>query len=1464
MRKRIALLLTIVLMFSVLAPCSTAFAARNTDVFTGGTMTGDCKIENGVLTMRDTATYYKVMPVTDSYTAEFTARFEKFGTGSNTFTVFNGKTRAAFYVKKDRLTVVREGTHVYYTFDDNWHDFRLEVTNNENISLYIDNQLMSSSLVTTKNLTGGRISFATGEGTIAHFSDFSITSHTKGPLATTGSITAMSETIDIGDDYTPAFVTDWSVSKEGWDVPEMDGVIWNKEKGVITLDSSLNKNSQLLIVQRPMNFTTNFDWEWEMQIESNENGKPQFKYGGDGYNSYFYIEENLLRNARVAPKYKSNEAYGIPVEIGKEWHTWKMERRGAFLTLYIDGGKIATYETYPSTIAGVLWYNIQAGATGRDCIHIGKIKYTPYYPTLAMQKPYQYSEYAEGTDVVIQAKAESETDYIDYYVNDVEIGRGYAPDYKYVLKNANVGSYRISAGVGDSRSVPHAMIVKPAFDIKLQIADNEIEYGKNASISVKTEAFSKDVEPTKVEYFVNGKVVATATQAPFKATIKDLEVGTTAIYAKATNKNNISVTTDVEYINVYTDAKNAVKFNREYDISYKYDSGTGKLNVEDGYFKLAMEHNGTKIKYETIDGTKEYALNKIKDTIKGFGDFRVIVTSGSAEIYYNGHYAFSFFMPRTSAKNKVTYSGVKDFKMNGRNNKAVTFYEEWKGQADYKSDYIKVSENYSLEFDKTDLSDEVIEFFDGDYQHRITFKDGKVTVRNQGKVGGEQIDEALPLENPAAIGYYRLTVSRGVGQLWCDNKYIGSYVGPLYAHKPQLFRKMTNPSTSTIITIKGTDDIYYHSEDFSGNKELIAADYWYVDDKSDMKTQITGDGEQNFVKLEGTGKYILNAVTKNINWKSRVKVDSAKDFYILTRYFNLYYDTRFGYDFQKKCWYVVYDNYGGSDNPARGATERREFPAKFELGKWHDIEVITDEKLLTLIVDGKTIASFDDFWFVQAGTSGIGIVDGTAYVTNVEYAGRCKASPGLIMNDNSGSAYNDFFTINDGKTVVSAQKYSVHSIRMTEDNGKTWSKAVTNTELGQSFWGNVVNLDGGNTLMRVREDGSTPVAEVSEDYGVTWTRRAVISERPAARRLSLNGMFRQAKDGTLIYTTDESAGSETSSINGIYFSNDNGYTWWESDSTPLYSETIGKFTQEINVIDMPEEGHIRFYGRSDHGFIQTMDSYDGGKTFEVEKLHNSNFPAATCTFSIRRDLYEDQTYYMLWTYDTETSWQNRYSCPRNRVALSVSYDGCKTWQFVQTLNDIGDYPYGLCRNNSMEIIEDTIYISWNGNGSLTGEGLLYAIDKNKIKPLSRFEEIHSRTYVGTRAYDEAHSLSVIPNESGEAWLVGNYEDVSVQAGNMIEPSALGKALSSDVVKSGNTVTFKLGDGVVKFTEGSSSYDVNGTVTDFGTACMKNGYINIEACAKAFGKLLTKFDGGWVLWFDAVYDDVLKKQVEGII
>ncbi len=1479
LKRLLAFLCTVVMLMAAIAAIPVS-AARTLDCWSTVKVSEDMYFdEDGALVLDGMNGRTAKFSYAKLFSPEVTLKFSmKIDTnvvqGLNLYT---GSGRAGFYINPTHLNP-HGGGGVGSGIGYDWHDYKIIVQDNIQ-TIYIDNKLAGSRpCQDDKNMSA--VEFWTNPNGKLRIGYWELTPH-DGRKIRTKTSSYGGEWLP-GEDYTPGFVQDWKTDSGNWYITDDPGVEWDREAGVLRFDGSKTTSGNYVPVQHALKLTQNFDWKWKWRILRNTNSMIQIKFYGDYLNLYFYItDNNVLRGAQLEENLKGETktyGLGIAVEMGEnlgDWCDMELKRRGEYLSLYVNGGKVKTWRAYASSDAmGMIAWSIEGSGIGNpnsDAFEVGETSYTPYFPVVEMVCPLYRSEYVQGTDVELQAKAEEEVDYIDYYVDDVKVGRGYAPNYSYILKNVQVGTYNVSAGVGNQRSAATVMTVKPAFTSTLNLSAEEVPYGGTLEASVNTVVRNDDTNAKSVDYYVDGDLVATSAAAPdFKVQLRNLKVGTSAIYAKVKNKQDVIQTTEYKLVDVYSDGKGEIVFDREYDMTYKYAGGTGKVEAEDGYFKLYVENNGNILKYLDSDGqVKEYSMTRFKDTVTGLGDYRIITTSGFAEVYYNGHMLHTFYMPRTENKNKLSYSGIENFRITGRGCKYTLFSEEWTGQAEYASDAINMgtirptnTQNvYSaVEFDKTDLSNEVFNFYDGRYHMQLRFENGDIYVREQGKYG-EDVNENFKIEYPAEPGYYRVNLTEGVGQIWVNNKYLGGFVCPLYSHKPQIVRTMTDPSTSTIMAVKTVDDIYYHSEDFSGNKELVAHDYWITD--RDVKATINKDEEtgkyHTTITSGSEGRFYLNGYTKDINFKAKVKVDSAKDFYMMTRMHPIYYDFKLGYDFENKYFYAEYDVFGGNSKSI--GSDRRTFAGDFELGVWHDIEVINDEKHLVMKVDGKTVIDTSDFWLVLAGNAGFGVVGGTLHFTDVEYEGRGKIGSGIYgVHDNEVAPYNDFLRMQDGRIVSFSDRGGA---RFTSDEGKTWTAPVSNATTGYGGLTNVLMTKDGNWV-KISASGGFGHASVSKDEGATWESGTQLPKKHVAdTTLNIQNNFSNvAKNGRLLVTSDELSSEESGKI-GIWWSDDGGLTWEESDT--FIEETLNNVnTQEACFVDMPEEGRYRIFARTDRNFIYFAESTDDCKTFDQYNMKPSPFKSTCTTFKIRRDINEDQTYYALWAYDVETSWQFSRNEPRNRVGLAVSYDGMKTWEYVQSVFDTSDFPNGLVRNYSMEILDDTICISMNGQAN---DCFLMTIDKNKIKTTKRFEEARPRGFwSGTVADEEAYTLSVIPNTSGQAWILGNYENVEVREGGFVDANAMAKAFKSTMEKSGNTVTFRIGEGYVKFTEGSTSFDVNGAVTDFGSVCMKDGFININACAKAFGKNITENQAknGWVIWADDVYTAYYREQLEGLI
>lgn len=134
---------------------------------------------------------------------------------------------------------------------------------------------------------------------------------------------------------------------------------------------------------------------------------------------------------------------------------------------------------------------------------------------------------------------------------------------------------------------------------------------------------------------------------------------------------------------------------------------------------------------------------------------------------------------------------------------------------------------------------------------------------------------------------------------------------------------------------------------------------------------------------------------------------------------------------------------------------------------------------------------------------------------------------------------------------------------------------------------------------------------------------------------------------------------------------------------------------------------------------------------------------------------------------------------------------------------------------------------------------------------------------GVRADEFSERYTVISKKTGKALVNGNYVDATVNSG-MADASILARSVGATLVKSGNTATFKIGDGAVKFTEGSADYEVNGETKTFSAVCMKNGLISIKAISEIFARPLYETDNSYTLYFDNLFNKQYADQIANLV
>lgn len=1405
--KRLALICVLIMLAGCILPSFTPLTAAAAEAlpWNGWTRTR-ASLDGKTMTMQASAVAEKVHTVPSDYVVSFSMKIDSWGGNSyQGVYICNGSRRAGVYVYQNKINDFNGGS-VFHSTNTGWHDYRLDVAG-DSLRIYVDNSLVLTGSTQVNTWSSKAYFFTSAASSAVHVENFTLTA-ADGKELTPALLTAPLET-----EYTPEFTTNWAESTEGWTITDCDEIFVN-ENG--NMEFNIVNKAGYFQVERAPKTPENYDVEFGLQIHDYSSEELHFKAATAGYNNYHYLSPDRIRTE--SDDTKNTGGLGILADIGYAWHDWKMEVRGEYLTLYMDGNEIARYLMVKNAAqTPLIRFFIQGRAVDHYRMELGNVHYKPYFPEINLTTPPNGSEYAEGSNITFKAEPKSKVEYIDYFVNGLNVGRGYAPNYEYVLENAKVGVMRVSAGIGDTKSVEHTVNVVKGYEARVKASKTDVKYGESVTLSIDADALNSDVMPIFAEYFADGQKLGESQTAPFKLALSKLKAGTTEIYARVKNSNQTVFNTDSVKINTVTDGKSDAVLEREYQLNYRVTEDNAQVEIADGYFDLKLTHQNGKTVVLTKDGSEELAVGK--------GEYKVDVTSGYAVVYYNGHLAFTALLPRTENTSLVKYSGVEEFTVGGSGVKTTVMTDKWAKQASYSRKIENLTHNYSLEFDKLDASDESIIFYDGFYKVELVMKDGRLTTHTQDLLA--KGNPEFTLNGEVKSGYWRLTVAKGLVQVWCDNAYVDSFAAPSSARPAELQRTMSNPSASTLIAVKNTDDVFTHSEDFEGKTEFDALDFWLPDEEGATATVKNG-----MMKLKGNGVYMLNGQSNNVVMKWSARIDSAKDFYVTTRRFKNWYDIKAGYDFVKGVWYLdEWSKYGFYPTDTRTDYGGKALTAN----KWHEFELVTGDGYIELKCDGETVVKKENLVFPFNGYTGFG-VDGTAFIDNVEYQGRCAVT-GAVKSAVISDAVGISEIWEDLKGTVYVQASSTGYIKTT-DGGNTWSEFVKSVK---PYSENRIRLNDGSLLeIRIGDLSEQQEAWLSKDDGESWTFMGYTSEKDGQRRVLLTGSIIQAKNGRVFICNDHGWSEHGSTTKIATYYSDNFKDWYVSESVNVSAES-GLNLQEGSHVELPD-GTIRWYARSGLGFIMYCDSVDNGETFG--EWRPSQFIAPLCTYAVERDNEDPNTYWAVMQNDA-TTYDYRYiHRPRNRFALMVSYDGMKSWEYVATLNETTECPsYDAC-NHVLRVFGDTVYIQWN-NLNLPRRSITYAIDKSKVKSQKRFEEIHPRFNWGMSSGSQMNLNCFLPKASGTAVIYGVNTDVEACDGYTGEIVA--RVFGAELAADG---TFKIGNGTVKFTEGSKSYVVNGETRTFDEVCLKNGYFNINACAEAFGKVVTEAEDYFVVWYNA--------------
>ncbi len=1282
----------------------------------------------------------------------------------------------------------------------------------------------------------------------------------------------------------------------------------------------------------------NFDIEFKLRYEGKVFFMTQWTHGA------VRLE---FKDNRITIDDGNGNRRSIGITDDGKWHTYRVEVRGnncvnsagsgpdciRLVRVYMDGGEIYNFYTqrYPAAYRAYKFYM----DNDYDQASWAEVEYVTIEnkaSTVKIKSHISGDVLEAGQAITLVADAgaaDGEKKTVDFYIGGVKVGSGIdqgtittttegsggggcegdggsstttepAKDASITLSAMPAGTYTVTAVCDGVTSPDVTLFVKNTLAAELNVPTS-IESGSAATISVTTSGYPS---ASRVEYYANSVLMTESNVGGnFEVNVLNLPIGNANIQAKVYAADGTVVTTEAKTIRVTASDVSDITFNREYQLDYTV-SDSGTVSVKDGYFELNMTHSGASVSYKDENGvTQNYSGNL------GAGSYKVVVTAGNAEVYYNNQFAFAFLMPNCYDAQRVNHSGVENFVFGGSGVKP-TYYHKNLGNESEVSEYVSEFGNYfSVEFDKKDASAENLTVYDGLYEIVVKMDSDGIIVNRQPTVGAPT--EKYKVADSFTNGYYRITVAEGMAQIFCNNKVLGTWRSPLYSGRPYVSRSVENPSATSFIAIKGIDDIYYHSEDFEGNIEegFTAEDYWFDETdaridteeiEASYKHEIVTENGNSYVKMTGEGTYFLNVMTYNPTFKWRGYFDGTDGEFAIRFRDALKHDySEISYNVANSQWIAKnsrktredFNDVDGDGNTKEiisstyesQITELATASGTLDSG-WHNFELVLNDAKGTLLCDGVEVISADGFRN-SFGRIGFRISGGgTLGFDDVEYSGEGRATAGLsYITDGRDGFYRNF----NGQ-IIAATSTSGYSWFTSEDNGVTWTETVNTAEdwIGSRAVNNLNLLSG--KFLRVRYgnakysyaylyDETSYVNRNSRAKGTEYTPATTAGaqiEAPGTMdNVPFSGMpsrLMQIQSGpykgrviycrggsgeiygrTLMYWSDD--------YDGVDDPADSTKAVWHEAEIQLSYFNTGHNIQESLMVDMPD-GTLRYYVRTEMGHLGYFTSSDGGETWDDPvEMKMENLIAPLCCFSIQR-VGDTNTYYAFWEYDLITANLTYIESPRNRRALAVSYDGMQTWEYVADIEEEGlsaNSTSSVC-NHGMRYLDGAVYMGYyHGNGL----SKMFRIDETKMKPLKRFTAPHYRSQEYASVSDFQDQECIIPKTTGEAYVYGNYIHTEVNGNGLAEGEVVAKAVGATYSESGANATLTLGDTTVTFTNGASGYVINGTTVTTDEVCYESSYLNTRIVAELFGKNVFESEEFYVISNVALSADVTNQLTE---
>lgn len=463
---------------------------------------------------------------------------------------------------------------------------------------------------------------------------------------------------------------------------------------------------------------------------------------------------------------------------------------------------------------------------------------------------------------------------------------------------------------------------------------------------------------------------------------------------------------------------------------------------------------------------------------------------------------------------------------------------------------------------------------------------------------------------------------------------------------------------------------------------------------------------------------------------------------------------RAGYDFEAGEWYIE-SREGNDFAPQRLASAK----ATLAQGTEYLLSFTADKDTAALYVNGALLLTANGITHVTPGRIAIFAEDADVTADDAEIV--LLSGQGVIMRNVVHNRLPDEQYREGGSVVELTDGTLIYQHAMSTgfkslDGGKTWTKLDSLYFNTDGTYPQVLRLNNGD-LLQIRYDSSGRYATISKDDGKTWETGGRINPRyydnSNASNLNMNDKVTQMSNGRILYVQNYNAGSADKAYKGkyqvfdaIYYSDDNGMTWKESETATF--EMAGNedkaFFAESKVIECAD-GTLRMYNSwNTYGCVVYSESTDNGVTWGPIVT----MPELVCSRSsmqLVRDPYAENatTYYMVWVNSVPEN-DNGGSMTRAGLSLAKTTDG-KNWDY---LGDLWRWNHNYKHEGALlahivdpfvQCTEDAIlvgtglaeYLPVNGDGSASFHGAqrqhIWTISRETAdetaRPMNKFTDV---------------------------------------------------------------------------------------------------------------------------------------------